>query len=115
MMKWLAIVLIKAYRKWVSPRLPPGICEMEPSCSQYGLEAFQRHGFIVGFRLTLRRFFRCGRPNGDKRPLKQKRGIFWTMVWLLKCMFTPKRRRQTEMQLVELTYDPVPVELPERR
>ena len=62
-MKSLAIWLIRLYQAWISPRLPPGICNLEPTCSHYGLEAFRKYGFIRGLRLTYRRLIRCGRAG----------------------------------------------------
>ncbi|MDR1650780.1 MAG: membrane protein insertion efficiency factor YidD [Synergistaceae bacterium] len=60
-----AIALVKAYRRYISPILGPH-CRFYPSCSQYALEAFSRHGFIRGVILTVRRLARCGpwHPGG---------------------------------------------------
>jgi putative membrane protein insertion efficiency factor len=38
-------------------------CRHLPTCSEYGYEAFARHGFATGFWLTLFRVARCG-PGG---------------------------------------------------
>lgn len=59
----IAIVLIKFYRIALSPLLP-STCRFEPTCSQYGLIAFQRFGFRKGFILTAKRILRC-HPGGD--------------------------------------------------
>jgi putative membrane protein insertion efficiency factor len=37
----------------------PSPCRYEPSCSQYALEALQRHGLTWGLWLGLRRLARC--------------------------------------------------------
>ncbi|MGK7957751.1 MAG: membrane protein insertion efficiency factor YidD, partial [Crocosphaera sp.] len=37
-MKIILIVLIKGYRKFISPLFPPS-CRFQPTCSQYSLEA----------------------------------------------------------------------------
>ena len=50
--------LILVYRYGLSFLLP-GRCRYLPTCSEYGLEALQRHGPIQGGWLTLRRFLRC--------------------------------------------------------
>jgi uncharacterized protein len=55
---WLLLLLIAAYRRWLSPLLGPR-CRFIPSCSAYGLEAIQRHGPWRGGWLTLRRLLRC--------------------------------------------------------
>ncbi len=52
------LVLIQAYRKLISPVLPPA-CRYYPSCSQYALEAVRIHGPLVGPWLALKRLLRC--------------------------------------------------------
>ncbi|MBC8043128.1 MAG: membrane protein insertion efficiency factor YidD [Rhizobacter sp.] len=54
----LPVLLIKIYRAAVSPHLPPS-CRFEPSCSQYGLEAFQTHSLFKALGLTVWRIVRC--------------------------------------------------------
>jgi len=54
----LLLLLITAYRRWLSPLLGPR-CRFIPSCSAYGLEAIQRHGPWRGGWLTLTRLLRC--------------------------------------------------------
>lgn len=56
------IFLIQFYRTCISPFTPPA-CRFTPTCSQYGLEAFRKHGPIKGLYLTTRRILRC-RPGG---------------------------------------------------
>ena len=57
-----AILLIKFYRVAISPLLGPS-CRFQPTCSEYGLIAFQRYGFKKGFVLTAKRLAKC-RPGG---------------------------------------------------
>ncbi|MDR0764485.1 MAG: membrane protein insertion efficiency factor YidD [Synergistaceae bacterium] len=57
-----AIAAIKAYRKFLSPLLGPR-CRFYPTCSQYALEAFQKHGFFKGMILAARRIAKCGPWN----------------------------------------------------
>lgn len=59
----VAIFFICFYQYAISPHLA-GCCRFEPTCSQYGLIAFQRFGFIKGIQLTLKRIVRC-RPGGS--------------------------------------------------
>lgn len=54
----LALLLIGAYRRWVSPYLPP-VCRYYPSCSAYAAEAVSRYGAWRGGLLALRRLLRC--------------------------------------------------------
>jgi len=57
-MRILLINLIKLYKTFISPLLPPS-CRFYPSCSSYGLEAIQLHGAIKGSYLTIRRLLKC--------------------------------------------------------
>jgi hypothetical protein len=54
----IAIWLIRFYQLVISPYFPPS-CRFQPTCSQYGLEAFQKHGFFIGIWLTLKRIGKC--------------------------------------------------------
>lgn len=40
-----------------------GGCPMHPSCSSYGLEAFARHGPLMGWVMICDRLMRCGRDE----------------------------------------------------
>jgi putative membrane protein insertion efficiency factor len=65
------MALIRFYRKWISPALPPS-CRFYPSCSAYGLEAVERWGALRGTGLTLWRLARCqpfARGGYDPVPL----------------------------------------------
>ncbi|MFQ5876730.1 MAG: membrane protein insertion efficiency factor YidD [Acidobacteriota bacterium] len=53
-----ALALIEAYRRWVSPMLPPA-CRFVPSCSEYAAAAVERHGMRRGAVLAVRRLLRC--------------------------------------------------------
>ena len=57
-MKIILIVLIKGYRKFISPLFPPS-CRFQPTCSQYSLEAIERFGPIKGSWLGIKRILRC--------------------------------------------------------
>jgi putative membrane protein insertion efficiency factor len=50
--------LISFYRRWISPMLFPA-CRFHPSCSEYALEAVQKHGAGKGLFLAIKRIFRC--------------------------------------------------------
>jgi hypothetical protein len=52
------VVLVRGYRYAVSPVLGMN-CRFAPSCSEYAIEALQRHGALRGLWLTLRRVTRC--------------------------------------------------------
>lgn len=53
-----AILPIRAYRRWVSPLLPPN-CRFSPTCSAYAIEALERYGVVKGGWLAVRRVGRC--------------------------------------------------------
>jgi uncharacterized protein len=55
---WPLVVLLTAYRRFVSPLLGPR-CRFYPSCSAYALEAVLTHGAARGSWLALRRLSRC--------------------------------------------------------
>jgi len=40
-----------------------GECPMHPSCSEYGKEAFEKHGFFIGGMIASDRLMRCGRDE----------------------------------------------------
>lgn len=57
-MKQIFIGIIRFYQKFISPMTPP-TCRFYPTCSHYGLEAFQKHGVLKGFWLTCKRILKC--------------------------------------------------------
>ena len=59
---WLLILPIKFYRRFISPLTPP-VCRFTPTCSQYAIEAIQKHGPLRGLWLAIKRLSRC-RPGG---------------------------------------------------
>lgn len=56
---WIPIGIIKVYQYVISP-LFPNACRYTPTCSQYGVESFQKYGLMKGFWLTMKRILRCG-------------------------------------------------------
>jgi len=52
------LILVRAYRKFLSPVLPD-TCRFSPSCSHYTEQALMRHGALKGSVLALRRVARC--------------------------------------------------------
>jgi len=59
MISRLLRLLVRGYRFFVSPLLPPS-CRFYPSCSEYAEEALRRHGALRGGWLSVRRVCRCG-------------------------------------------------------
>ena len=54
----MLIPVVRAYRYAVSPLLGPS-CRFHPSCSEYAIDALQRHGAWRGGYLAMRRLLRC--------------------------------------------------------
>jgi putative membrane protein insertion efficiency factor len=52
------VALIRAYRYLLSPWWG-GQCRFSPTCSQYAVEAIERHGAVRGTWLASRRLLRC--------------------------------------------------------
>ena len=57
-MKKVFILLIRLYRVIISPVLPMS-CRFIPTCSEYAIEAIERHGAMRGSYLLVRRLLRC--------------------------------------------------------
>ena len=75
--------LIRGYQLLVSPVLsflggPGSGCRFQPTCSVYFLEAVERHGFLRGTWLGVRRLGRChpwGGQGHDPVPPQSGRGL----------------------------------------
>lgn len=57
-MKTLLLALLRAYRYALSPMLGRS-CRFFPTCSEYAMEAIQKHGAAKGSYLAARRVLRC--------------------------------------------------------
>lgn len=75
-MKKVLLSVIRFYRKYISPHLPP-MCRYYPTCSCYAIEAIETHGAFKGFLLALWRVLRCNplSPGGydPVPPVKKKK------------------------------------------
>jgi uncharacterized protein len=78
-MKTLALRMLRTYKRWVSPLLPPS-CRYVPTCSEYAIEAVERYGVLRGSWMAVARVLRChpfvrgGYDPVVKHPVAQK----WT-------------------------------------
>jgi hypothetical protein len=64
---------VRGYQKLVSPLLGP-CCRFAPSCSEYAVEALERHGVVRGLGLAAWRILRChpfGEGGFDPVPLRK--------------------------------------------
>jgi uncharacterized protein len=57
-MRALLLLVLGAYRRLVSPLLPPA-CRFYPTCSAYAAQAVRRHGALRGSWLAAKRLARC--------------------------------------------------------
>ncbi len=57
-MKKVLILIIKFYKFLISPILG-NRCRFLPTCSEYFIEALEKHGFIKGFILGSKRILSC--------------------------------------------------------
>jgi putative membrane protein insertion efficiency factor len=58
------ILLVKGYQRLISPLLPAS-CRYSPTCSQYTLEALQKHGLLKGGWLAIKRIGSCNPWGGS--------------------------------------------------
>jgi len=49
---------LRGYKRWISPLLPHS-CRFVPTCSEYAMEAVERHGALRGTGLSAGRLLRC--------------------------------------------------------
>lgn len=57
-MRWVLVHMIVLYRVSLR-RLLGGQCRFHPSCSQYALDALEKHGAMRGSWRTIKRVCRC--------------------------------------------------------
>jgi putative membrane protein insertion efficiency factor len=57
-MKYVAMAIIRFYKKFISPMLPPS-CRFTPTCSEYAYQSIDRFGIFKGGWMAVRRIGRC--------------------------------------------------------
>ena len=57
-MKTAVRLALGGYKRWISPMLPHA-CRFVPTCSEYAMEAVERHGVLRGSWLAVARLLRC--------------------------------------------------------
>lgn len=62
--RYLCLLIIKAYQRWISPSIAQNACKYYPTCSHYGYQAIYKYGVIKGGWLTIKRLARCN-PFSD--------------------------------------------------
>ena len=78
MIKRLLLLLIRFYRRFLSPMHAP-CCPFTPTCSTYAMKAIEEHGALKGGYLAVRRLLRC-------QPFYK--GSFFLALLLHKCTKT---------------------------
>ena len=58
------IFLVRLYQNGISP-YTPATCRYQPTCSQYTIEALQKHGIFRGSWLAIKRIFSCNPWGGS--------------------------------------------------
>ncbi len=61
-MKKVSLFLIKLYQKIPGPW--HNNCRFTPTCSNYAIEAIEKHGVIKGWFLSIKRILRCNPFGG---------------------------------------------------
>ena len=68
-MKSIVVAMLALYKRWLSPALKPA-CRFVPTCSEYAMEAVERHGVLDGTLLATWRLLRCSPlANGGYDPV----------------------------------------------
>ncbi len=64
-MRQFLILFVRGYQVALSPLLPAA-CRYHPTCSNYAIEALEKHGAFGGTWLAVKRIARCHpfRPGG---------------------------------------------------
>ncbi|MBQ1821520.1 MAG: membrane protein insertion efficiency factor YidD [Clostridia bacterium] len=78
-MKRVLLWLLRFYKRIISPLLPDA-CIYTPTCSEYAMEAIEKHGVIKGTGLAVWRILRCnpfakGGYDPVPEPKKHKESI----------------------------------------
>jgi uncharacterized protein len=61
-MKKFFIIILKAYKKYLSPLLPSS-CRFYPTCSEYAVDAINKYGVLKGSIKSIYRILRCNPFN----------------------------------------------------
>jgi len=116
MLTKFALLVLKGYKRWISPLLPPS-CRFTPTCSEYAMQAIERFGFWRGSWLALKRLLRCHPFNpGGYDPVPEEWGskktarIWLPFLLLLLLPLMAAARDWTAASMVELLTPPKNVE-----
>ena len=69
--RYIGIFWVRTYQLMISPFFPSS-CRFYPTCSQYAIEAMEKHGLLKGCWLAARRILRCHPwSDGGEDPVPQ--------------------------------------------
>ena len=74
-MKNAVLAALRWYKRSVSPLMPQA-CRYTPTCSEYAMEAIERHGLAAGGVMAMRRVLSChpfARGGYDPVPASEPR------------------------------------------
>lgn len=55
----MILLLLRFYKRWISPAVAANTCRFYPSCSSYAIESVERYGSARGIWLAVKRVLRC--------------------------------------------------------
>ncbi len=58
MFQKLVLSCLRFYKHWISPGLPSS-CRFYPTCSEYAMQAIEKHKLAKGSFLAVKRILRC--------------------------------------------------------
>ena len=82
-MRTLVVGILRIYKRWISPSLPSA-CRFHPTCSEYMLQAVEKHGVVRGVWLGMMRLLRChpfGNSGLDFVPDAKPARARWYLPW----------------------------------
>lgn len=105
--RFLVLKLIKIYQKTLSPDhgplkswYPYGFCRFHPTCSQYGYQAIEKYGIIIGGAKAFWRILRCNPwSKGGEDLLK------WVLVCMAKYICLETNEFQFRMSPLRKVYN----------
>lgn len=84
-MQWLLLKLVRAYQLLFSHWIG-NVCRYSPSCSNYAMQALQRHGAGAGSYLAAARVLRCNPFScGGHDPVPDNPPALFTRLGLKTC------------------------------